>query len=51
MTIFFTANFQGVFFLIETIPNHVDEVEVELMGSEVEVIKMPVVHNLLIFFL
>ena len=36
---------------MKTFPNHVDKIEVEFMVGKIEVIKMPVKHNLLIFFL
>ena len=35
----------------KTFPNHVDQVETEVMGGEVEVIEMPVINNPLLFFL
>lgn len=33
------------------IPDHVDEVDAEFVGGKVEVIEMPVIHNLVIFLL
>ena len=36
---------------LKTLPHHVDQVETQFMRGEVEVIKMPVIHNPVLFFL